>query len=87
MLSYSQKRLLEHAMEQVICNNKGGINTRVLISRAISNLNASIPQVQVNRHHAAGMINWLCRNYNQSIIVKAPGYSGDCFKFCVKSKN
>lgn len=74
MLSYSQKRLLEHAMELEIQNcNKGGIDTRVLISRAISNLNFNIPKL--NRHHAAGMINWLCRNYNHSIIVKSPGYS------------
>lgn len=74
MLNYSQKRLLEYAMEQEICSNKGGINTRVLISRVISNLDTSIIP-QLNRHHAAGMINWLCRNYNHSIIVKSPGYS------------
>lgn len=73
MLTNNEKRQIENDMVQFIKNNPNGINTRTLISQVFNSVAGSIPKV--NRHHIAGMIAWVMKCYNFTLIIRTPGYS------------
>jgi len=70
-MTNKQKRVLEAEMVCQIRCNPTGIDTRKLITNALTQIR--IPNA--NRYHAAGMLSWLLRRYNFQLLVRSPGRS------------
>lgn len=73
MLTNSEKRLIESAMENQIVKYPSGINTRTLNQAVFNVLHTAIPNM--NMHHVAGMLSWVYKSYGHTFLVRTPGYS------------
>lgn len=73
MLTVNEKRIIENELVTTINQNPNGINTRVLIDKVMNVVSKAIPKA--NRHHVAGMLSWVWKNYNYTFLVRTPGYS------------
>ena len=72
-LTYDEKRRMKNeAIQEIVCHKKG-IDTRLLITRVVNRLHASIPNL--NRHHVAGMLAWILVSTTHDLIVRTPGHS------------
>lgn len=66
MLTPMQRQLLYNYMDRII-TAIGPIDTRKLISLTVHSLSQQIPNI--NRHHAAGMLNALKSMYTITIVT------------------
>lgn len=73
MLTNSEKRTIERALQNRILANPSGIDTRLLNQSVFDCLHNRIPNL--NRHHIAGMLSWVYRAYNHTFLVRSPGRS------------
>ena len=73
MLTANEKRIIENELIATINQNPNGINTRVLIDKVMNAVSKAIPKA--NRHHVAGMLSWVWKNFNYTFLVRTPGYS------------
>lgn len=73
MLTNNEKRIIENELVVTINQNPNGIDTRVLMDTVMNAIAKVIPNA--NRHHIAGMLSWVWKNYNYTFLIRTPGYS------------
>lgn len=66
------KRRVEREIVNTMKKYPRGRDTRKLISEVLGNLQKSYPSL--NRHHVAGMLAWILKQYNFSLTTRYPGF-------------